>query len=54
MKVFHISANKFDVFYNTGWEYWARFEIQDKKLKQVSGTTIPKNIQLFLEKRYQA
>ena len=54
MKVMHISANEFDIFYNTGWEYWARFEIHNKKLYQVAGAPVPKNIQLFLEKRYQA
>lgn len=52
MVVKHLSKNKFDVFFNEGWENWGRFEIQNKKIVQVAGVSIPKNIQLFLEKRY--
>ena len=53
MKVFHINANTFDIFYNTGWEYWARFKVQNKKLIQTNGMAVPANIRTFLEKRYQ-
>ena len=54
MKVIHINAHTFDIFYNIGWENWARFKItRDKKLIQTNGMAVPKNIQIFLEKRYQ-
>lgn len=52
MIVKHIAKNQFDIFFDTGWENWARFTIENKSLKQTAGVSIPKNIQTFLEKRY--
>ena len=52
MLVKHITASRFDVFYNDGWENWARFEVKGGKTQQVAGTAAPRNIQLFLDKRY--
>ena len=52
MKVLHIHNNLFDIFFNIGWENWARFAIRNGKLLQVSGVEVPKNILLFLNKRY--
>lgn len=52
MKVMHITANRFDVFYNQGWENWARFEVKGGKTIQVAGAKAPANIQAFLDKRY--
>jgi len=52
MLVKHINASRFDVFYNTGWENWARFEIKDGHTYQVAGAATPKNILVFLAKRY--
>ena len=37
MLVKHLSKNTFDVFFNKGWENWARFEVQGKQLSQVGG-----------------
>jgi len=52
MLVKHLSPNTFDIFYNTGWESWARFTIENNKLTQIKGTSVPKNISMFLIKRY--
>ena len=52
MLVKHISKNEFDVFFNSGWENWARFEVRDKQLLQTKGVQEPSNIQSFLNKRY--
>ena len=52
MLVKHLSKNTFDVFFNKGWENWARFEVQGKNLKQTNGIQVPNNIQEFLTKRY--
>lgn len=54
MKVLHLNQKTFDIFFNQGWENWARFQIDgNKKLQQVAGVEVPKNIKLFLEKRYK-
>lgn len=54
MKVIHLNSFTFDVFYNEGWENWARYKVtKDKKVVQIRGVAVPKNIQNFLEKRYQ-
>lgn len=52
MIVKHITKNKFDIFYNSGWENWARFEVQENKLNQTKGNPVPTNITTFLTKRY--
>ena len=52
MLVKHLSKNTFDVFFNKGWENWARFEVQGKQLSQVGGVHVPNNIQTFLNNRY--
>jgi len=52
MLVKHIAKNEFDVFFNKGWDNWARFQVENKKLTQVKGVEVPSNIISFLEKRY--
>jgi len=52
MKVLHINNNLFDIFFNLGWNNWARFEIRNNKLTQLAGVTVPANILHFLAKRY--
>jgi hypothetical protein len=52
MLVKHLSKNTFDVFFNKGWENWARFEVMNNKLAQVGGVHVPNNIQTFLNNRY--
>ena len=52
MLVKHISSNRFDVFYNNGWDNWARFQVENGKPKQTNGFPVPKNIEIFLAKRY--
>lgn len=52
MLVKHLSKTEFDVFFNSGWENWARFEVQGKTLTQTKGEKVPSNIQAFLNKRY--
>jgi len=52
MKVIHINNNLFDIFFNIGWDNWARFAIRGNKAVQVAGVEVPSNIQHFLAKRY--
>lgn len=52
MLVKHITKNEFDVFFNKGWENWARYELQNGKLVQTKGVQVPDNIKTFLDKRY--
>lgn len=52
MVVKHITKSTFDVFFDSGWENWARYEVTNGKLKQIAGLTPPKNIFMFLNKRY--
>ena len=52
MLVKHLSKNEFDVFWNKGWDNWARFEVSNNQLQQVKGVQVPANIQSFLNKRY--
>lgn len=52
MLVKHLSKNEFDVFWNKGWDNWARFTVENKNLIQVKGVEVPKNIQAFLTNRY--
>lgn len=53
MKVMHINSKLFDIFFNIGWENWARFSIHNNKISQVAGIEVPRNIMAFLQKRYQ-
>jgi hypothetical protein len=52
MLVKHINAGLFDIFFNQGWDNWARFEVVQGKVNQIKGHTVPTNIQSFLAKRY--
>ena len=52
MVVKHINAETFDVFFENGWENWARFTVDQNKLHQIGGTQVPININKFLTKRY--
>lgn len=52
MLVKHINKTTFDIFFNTGWENWGRFQIENNKLKQIGGTSVPYNIITFLNKRH--
>ena len=52
MVVKHINKTTFDLFYDIGWENWGRFQITDKKVQQIQGKEVPKNILAFLNKRY--
>jgi uncharacterized membrane protein len=57
MLIKHVTKKTFDVFFNNGWENWARFEIvknekHQRKLKQVAGEQIPTGIAQFLERKY--
>jgi hypothetical protein len=52
MVVKHITGNLFDIFFGIGWENWGRFQLENNKLTQIKGKEIPKNIFLFLNKRY--
>ena len=50
MLIKRLSPTTFDVFWNKGWEYWARFHREaDSSLKHVAGRTIP--TKLFLQFR---
>jgi len=53
MIVKHINKTTFDVFFDSGWENWARFQVENGTLKQVNGVSTPANIRAFLEKRYK-
>ena len=53
MLVKYLNTNTFDIFFNDGWENWARFHVEKGKLVQITGVPVPKNIQLFLENRYK-
>ena len=52
MIVKHITKTEFDIFYNSGWENWGRFEVQGDKLVQTKGNPVPQNITTILTKRY--
>ena len=52
MLVKHITPTIFDIFYNQGWDSWARFSVENNTLIQTKGQTVPKNITTFLTKRY--
>lgn len=52
MLVKHITPSRFDIFYGSGWDYWARFQLSNNKLHQIKGAPVPKNITMFLTKRY--
>jgi len=52
MLIKHINKNTFDLFFNNGWDNWARFEVKGTQLSQVSGVQVPTNITSFLNKRY--
>ena len=52
MLVKHINKNTFDIWFDTGWENWARFEVTKKGVNQVGGVEVPKPIISFLTKRY--
>ena len=52
MKVMHITDKLFDIFFNQGWENWARFAVKGGKIHQVAGVEVPKNIYHFLTNRY--
>jgi len=52
MLIKHINKNTFDLFFNNGWDNWARFEVTNNKLQQQAGVQVPANITSFLNKRY--
>lgn len=52
MLVKHINKSTFDVFFDNGWENWARFLVKNNKLHQIAGIAVPKPIESFLNKRY--
>jgi len=52
MLIKHINKNTFDLFFNNGWDNWARFEVKGTQLHQVNGVQVPTNITSFLNKRY--
>ena len=52
MQVKHITKDTFDIFFDNGWENWARFLVKENKLHQIAGVSVPKPIQIFLNKRY--
>ena len=50
MVIKRVNPSTFDVFWNNGWEYWARFARQgDGSLKHLSGRQMP--TQLFQQFR---
>lgn len=56
MLIKHINKNTFDIFYNVGWDYPARFEItQDnnkRTIEQKKGEKVPAPIFHYLNKKY--
>ena len=52
MLVKHINNNTFDIFFNQGWDNWGRFQIENNKLTQIGGITVPANIITYLTKRH--
>jgi hypothetical protein len=60
MLIKHVNKKVFDLFYNNGWENWARFQISKtndhhRKIEQIAGDpAIPGGIIQFLEKKYGA
>jgi len=52
MLVKHINNNTFDIFYDSGWENWARFKHDGKQIVQIAGTSVPKQIHIFLSRKY--
>lgn len=51
MLIKNINKNKFDLFFNNGWENWARFEISNNKLHQIAGVAVPFSIINYLKKK---
>lgn len=58
MLIKHVNKKVFDLFFNSGWENWARFEIiktdqHKRQLKQIAGEhTVPPGIRQYLDKKY--
>jgi hypothetical protein len=61
MLVKHVTQNKIDVFFDSGWENWCRFDIVRvknstgalvRKLQKVGGKAVPAEIYSFLCKKF--
>lgn len=52
MLIKNINKNTFDLFFNNGWENWARFSVVDNKLQQISGVNVPASIIGYLKKKH--
>lgn len=52
MNVKHINKTTFDVFFDNGWDNWARFQKNGSGVTQIDGVEVPKPIISFLNKRY--
>jgi len=59
MLIKHITKKVFDVFFNTGWEHWARFELvkndkYERKLVQIKGDPAPHGVVTYVNRIYGA
>lgn len=52
MLIKNVNKNTFDLFFNEGWENWARFQVNNHKVTQIAGVHVPVNIIKYLEKKH--
>lgn len=52
MLIKNINKNTFDLFFNNGWENWARFSVASGKLQQTCGVNVPASIIGYLKKKH--
>lgn len=52
MIVKHLKGNTYDVFWNDGWDNWARFENRNGFIKAVGGLEIPKIVFAMLIREF--
>jgi hypothetical protein len=52
MLIKQVNGNTFDLFFNQGWDNWARFTKENNKLRQISGVSVPQNIIHYLQKKH--
>lgn len=57
MIIKRVNDIQFDVFFDTGWENWCRFEIVKEKghrlIKKLRGKSVPPEIMVFLRKKFE-
>ena len=51
MLIKRVNKNTIDVFFNNGWNNWARLQMQKNHYHQVAGALVPPAIMHSLNKR---